>query len=97
MGSVVVVVVVIMVEQDPSSVVAMCPVCFLKTYDEPPSLPSPPEPLLHKLPCEDEALINAKDRVPLARIQEVFPSSPTSKPLWWVPKWMEARLSQPPQ
>jgi len=70
-------VVVIMVQQDPPSAVALCPACFLKTYGE---FLLPPHHLIaspHELACEDEALINAKDRVPLARIQEVFPSSQT--------------------
>ena len=68
-------VVVVVVQQDPPCAVALCPVCFLKTYGE--FLPPPHGASLHELACEDEALINAKDRVPLARIQEVFPSSQT--------------------
>jgi hypothetical protein len=61
-------VVVIMVQQDPS----LDRVVFLAFREDLRRTPFAP---LLGLACEAEALINAKDRVPLARIQAVFPSS----------------------
>lgn len=60
-------VVLIMVQQDPSLDRVVSRV-FLEDLGGTPS-PS------HRSCLGDEALINAKDRVPLARIQAVFPSS----------------------
>jgi hypothetical protein len=66
--------VVIMVQQDlgPDRVVSRV---FLEDLVRTPSAP------LLGPACVDEALINAKDRVPLARIQAVFPPSRTKTTL----------------